>query len=141
MSKWDWTVPDARPWCASPRWLFGQALTVAEVAPVVYRGRPQRSQRMEGITWPTDGPEQWPAADGDLSLSPRNLLQPFSNTQGDLTRLGWDAADCVGPKLNRLVVGEGRGVQDTGSGEVLSEDLERDSGREPRGAPEHLDES
>jgi hypothetical protein len=64
---------------------------------------------MEGITWPTDGPEHSPTADADLSLSSRNLLQPFPNTQGDLSRFGRDAADRVGSELDRLVVGESRG--------------------------------
>jgi hypothetical protein len=97
---------------------------------------------MEGITWPTDGPEHWLAnADADLSLSPSNLLQPFSNTQGDLSRFGRDAADRVGADLDRLVVGESRGIEHPGRGEVLRERLKRDAGREPGGASEHLDES
>jgi hypothetical protein len=96
---------------------------------------------MEGITWPTDGPEHWLAsADADLSLSPRNLFQPFSNTQGDLSRFGRDAADRVGSELDRLVLGESRGVEHPGRGEVLGECLKRDASRQPWGASEHLDE-
>jgi integrase len=75
---------------------------------------PIRSPAMEGITWPTDGPEHSPTADADLSLSSRNLLQPFPNTQGDLSRFGRDAADRVGSELDRLVVGESRGVEHAG---------------------------
>jgi hypothetical protein len=96
---------------------------------------------MEGITWPTDGPERWPAADAGLSLSPRNLLQPFSNTEGDLSRFGRDAADRVGPELDRLIVGQGRGVEHASRREVLGECLERDASRQPWSASEHLDES
>jgi hypothetical protein len=73
---------------------------------------------MEGITWPTDGPEHWPAsADADSSLSPRNFLQPFSDAQGDLSRFGRDAADRVGSELDRLVVGKRCGVEQPGGGE------------------------
>jgi hypothetical protein len=37
---------------------------------------------MEGVMW-TDGPEHWPTGDdADLSLSPRDLLQPFPHTAG-----------------------------------------------------------
>jgi hypothetical protein len=98
-------------------------------------GRPTRS-------WPTDEPEHWPAsADADLSLSPRNLHQPFSNTQGDPSRLGRHAANRVGPELDRLVAGQSRRVDHSGRGEVLGECLERDASRQPWSASEHLDES
>jgi hypothetical protein len=97
---------------------------------------------MEGITWPMDGPEDWPAsADADSFLSPRNLLQPFSNTKGDLSRLGRDAADRIGPELDRLVIGESCRVEHAGCGEVLGECFKRDASRQPWGASEHLDES
>jgi hypothetical protein len=93
---------------------------------------------MAGITW-TD---HWLASAGaDLSLSPRNLFQPFSNTQGDLSRFSRNAADRVGPELDRLVIGESSRIEHAGRREVLSECLERDAGRQPWGAPEHLDES
>jgi hypothetical protein len=77
----------------------------------------------------------------ELLLATRNLLQPFSNTQGDLSTLGRDAAHSIGPKPDRLVVGESRRVQDTGSGEVLGERLEQDARRQSRCSTEHLDQS
>jgi hypothetical protein len=55
---------------------------------------------MQGVTWPTDGQEYWVTRAGaDLSLSPRNLLQPFSDTQGDLSGFGRDGFDRVGPSF------------------------------------------
>jgi hypothetical protein len=46
-----------------------------------------------------------------------------------------------GTELDRLIVGESRGVEHPGYGKVLGERPERDAGREPGGASEHLDES
>ena len=75
------------------------------------------------------------------SLSPGNLLQPFSDTQRDLSRVGGEVTHGVGSELDGLVVGESRGVEHPGRGQVLGECLERDASRQPWRASEHLDQS
>lgn len=44
---------------------------------------------MEGITWPTEWPED---PRPDLALSTRDLLEPLAHTEGDFRRVRGDGA-------------------------------------------------
>jgi hypothetical protein len=64
-----------------------------------------------------------------LSVTARDALEPLSDTQSDLSRLGWDVADGVGADLYRLVVSQGSRDQDAPIDEVTRDRLERYPGK------------
>jgi hypothetical protein len=70
----------------------------------------------------------------DLSFTSSDPLESLPNAQRDLG-IGGDATNGIRADLDGLVMSERWGVEHAGGGEISSELLEREPGRQSRGAP------